>query len=184
MTEAVSGYAPRRDDRHQEHMKVTPFQAAIATGLLTVGATWLGARINWASQAKREREAREAERRHIFEHETLISLQDAVEALYQLVQEVAFVERFPPDIDEHQPVNPVVAEPLPYRTAAAQVDKLRVRLLDDGLKEHIDALLFAAGNVMVAKTRDAAEHRWDDLEELVVEANKEIGEQVRRLFRL
>jgi hypothetical protein len=77
-------------------MRVTPFQASIATGLLTVGATWVGARINWASQAKREREAREAERRHIFEHETLISLHDALEVLYRLTEEIVLVQRFPP----------------------------------------------------------------------------------------
>jgi hypothetical protein len=111
-------------------MKVTPFQASIATGLLTVGATWIGARINWASQAKREREAREAERRHIFEHETLIGLQDALAILTQIVEETVFVERFPPEIDAHQVVKYVVAEPLAYRTAEGQVEKLRERLPD------------------------------------------------------
>jgi Flp pilus assembly CpaF family ATPase len=172
-----------REHGQQERMKVTPFQASIATGLLTVGATWVGARINWASQAKREREAREAERRHVFERETLISLQDAVDALYRLVQELVLVERFSPEMDDHQAVDhPVVPEPMIYLTAQGEVEKLQGRVLDDALRARIDALVDEAGMVVVATTRHDAEHRWDDLTELVVEVNERIGARVRHLF--
>lgn len=180
----MAGVGSTGDDRYQWPMKVTPFQASIATGLLTVGATWLGARINWTSQAKREREAREAERRHVFEHETLIGLQDALGALYQLVHETVFVERFPPKIDAHQTVKHVVAEPLAYRAAEAEVDKLRERVLDEDLAARIDALLHAMGEVIVATTRDEAEHRRDDMETHLSDVNEHIGERVRHLFRL
>jgi hypothetical protein len=166
-------------------MKVTPFQASIATGLLTVGATWLGSRINWTSQARREREAREAERRHVFEQKTLIDLQDALMALYQLVEETVLVERFPPEIDAHQVVKHDVAEPLAYRVAVADVDKLRQRVLDHDLAANIDALLQAAGRVMVATTREEAAHRqFDGLIPLAADVNEQIGERLRHLFIL
>jgi hypothetical protein len=164
-------------------MRVTPFQASIATGLLTVGATWLGARINWTSQAKREREAREVERRHVFERETLLGLQDALVVLIQIVVEMVFVERFPREIDAHQVVKHAVAEPLAYRTAEAEADKLRERLLDDDLAALVDGLLGATGAVMVATTRDEAEHRRDEMETLMVDVNEQIGARVRHLFR-
>lgn len=164
-------------------MKVTPFQASIATGLLTVGATWIGTRINWTSQAKREREAREAERRHVFEHETLISLQEALEALYQVVNGIVLIDRFPPEMDEHQVIDhPSFPDPPAYRTAAAEVEKLRSRVLDRDLRELIDMVLDAADVFMRANTRNAAQHHWDAFFELLYEANKEIGDRVRRLF--
>jgi hypothetical protein len=166
-------------------MRVTPFQASIATGLLTVGATWLGARINWTSQARREREAREAERRHVFEHETLISLQDALETVYQVLQEMVLVQRFPPDMDDDQVVDhPSFPEPLAYRTAVGEVEKLRERVLEYDLRMRIDLLLSGASGVMVATTRNAAEQRWDDFFDQFSHANEQIGERVRGLFRL
>ena len=166
-------------------MRVTPFQASIATGLLTVGATWIGARINWTSQARREREAREAERRHIFEHETLISLQDALEAVSQVLQEMVLVQRFPPEMDDHQVVDhPSFPEPLAYRTAVGEVEKLRERVLDYDLRMRIDLLLNAAAGVIRATTRNAAEQSWDDFFDQLSHANEQIGERVRRLFSL
>jgi hypothetical protein len=153
------------------------------TGLLTVGATWVGARINWASQAKREREAREAERRHVFERETLISLQDAVETLYRLAQDLVLVKRFPPEMDAHQAVDhPVVPEPMTYLTAQGEVEKLCERVLDDDLRALVNDVLNAAGEVMVARTRDVAENGWDDLTGLVVDVHKRIGERLRDLL--
>jgi hypothetical protein len=162
-------------------MRITPFQASIATGLLTVGATWLGARINWTSQARREREAREAERRHVFERETLISLQDALETLYRLVEDL-LVERFPPETDAHQAVPVALFEPMAYRTSRAEVQKLLHRVLDDDLAVRIQALVHAADDVATSETRHAADNSFDELSDLRADVNKRIGEPVRRLF--
>jgi hypothetical protein len=76
-------------------MKVTPAEASAATALLVAGATWLGARINSSTQAKRERKARADERRQVFEQETLVRLQDALDDPYRIVEETG-LKRFLP----------------------------------------------------------------------------------------
>jgi hypothetical protein len=136
------------------------------------------------SQAKREREAREAERRQVFEQETLVGLQDALEELYQIVEDV-LRERFPPEIDADQFVDTPDSwsEPLVYRTAEAAVDKLRARVLDDDLRELIDKVLYAAGMVMHARKRSAADRLQEDLWTLSGDVNQHVGEQLRRLFK-
>jgi hypothetical protein len=165
-------------------MRVTTFEAGAMTGLLVAGATWLGARINSTSQAKRERDAREAERRQVFEQETLIGLQDALQDLYRLVEE-HLKERFPSEIDQDQVVDlppgyPI--EPLAYRTAQATVDKLQSRVLDDDLRTLIDNVLDIAGSAMVAKTMRAADQCEGELWELSNDVNQLVGERLRRLF--
>ncbi len=163
-------------------MKVTAFEAGAVTGLLVAGATWLGARINSTSQAKREQEAREAERRQVFEQETLVALQDALEELYRIVEEKV-LERFPLGIHADQVVDlPYPAEPLVYRTAAATVDKLRERVLDDDLRALTHDVLFAAVKVLAAVTRRAVDNLQEKLWDLSIDMNQRVGERLRRLF--
>jgi hypothetical protein len=122
-------------------MKVTPFEASVATGLLVAGATWLGARINSTTQAKRERKARADERRQVFEQETLVRVQDALDDLYRIVEE-AGLERFPPNRDDVQYID-VPPEPLDYRRAEAAVGTLSVRVLDDDLRALVEKVVGA-----------------------------------------
>jgi hypothetical protein len=100
-------------------MKVTTFEAGAATGLLVAGATWLGARLNSSTQAKRERQARADERRLIFEQETLVRVQDALD---RIVEDIG-LERFPPKSFDPGAVD--VPEPLEYRRAVAAVKQAR-----------------------------------------------------------
>ena len=165
-------------------MRVTPFEASAATGLLVVGATWLGTRINSSTQAQRERKARADERRQVFQQETLIGLQDALQDLYRILEE-HIKQRFPSEIDDEQVVDLPVTYPrnhLAYRTAEAAVDKLRARVLDDDLRALIDHLLDAADVVMAANTRRGAEDGQDELWGLSTDVSQLVGERLRRLF--
>jgi hypothetical protein len=56
------------------HLTVTPFQEKMAVALVAGGLALLGARINSVSQQKRERRAREAEARKVFERDALVGL--------------------------------------------------------------------------------------------------------------
>jgi len=166
-------------------MKVTAFEASAATGLLVAGATWLGARMNSGTQAQRERKARADERRQVFQQETLIGLQDALQDLYRILEE-HIKQRFPPEIDDEQVVDLPAAyprNPLTYRTAEAAVDKLRARVLDDDLRALIDHLLDAADEVMGADTRRAAENGQDKLWGLESDVGQLVGDRVRHLFQ-
>jgi len=164
-------------------MNVTTFESQIAIAALTGAVALLGARINSTSQQKRERQATETERRHVFERETLVALQDALDELYRIVEETVVV-RFPRGGDDDTVVElPHPPEPLAYRTVEAIVDKLRGRVLDDDLRAGIEAVRKAAGMVMTAKTKGAADDRGEDLVKLSESITDRVGERIRYLFR-
>jgi hypothetical protein len=162
-------------------VRVTPFEASAATGLLVAGATWLGARINSASQAERERKARAGERRLVFEQETLVRLQDALDELYRVVEETG-LQRFPPNRDDIQSVD-VPPEPLEYRRAEAGAETLVVRVLDDNLRALVEHVLELASEVMKAESRVTFWDRSEVLREQSTLAHQQIGQQVRRLYQ-
>lgn len=115
------------------------------------GSTWLGARINSSTQAKRERRARADERRQVFEQETLVRLQDALDDLYRIVEETG-LERFPPNRDDVQYID-VPPEPLDYRRSEAATSTLAVRVLDDDLRALVEKVVEHADEVMKAGSR-------------------------------
>lgn len=77
------------------NLTVTDFEEKALLVLLGAGATWLGTKVNSTSQQKRERLARETERRHIFERDALVDVQDALDELYRVVEDLV-LSRFPP----------------------------------------------------------------------------------------
>jgi hypothetical protein len=161
-------------------MKVTPFEASAATGLLVVGATWLGTRINTRTQAQRERKARADERRQVFEQETLVRLQDALDDLYRIVENTG-LERFPPDRMDIQGAD-VPPEPLEFRRAEATARTLAVRVLDDDLRALADVVIEHAGEVMKAASRVTFWDRSEVLKERSRLADERIGKRLRSLY--
>jgi hypothetical protein len=164
----------------RESVKVTPFEASVATGLLVAGATWLGAWINSSTHAKRERKARADERRQVFEQETLVRLQDALDDLYRIVEETG-LERFPPNRDDVQYID-VPPEPLEYRRAEAAASTLAVRVLDDDLRALAEKVVEHADEVMKAGSRVTFWDRSQVLKEQSTLAHQQIGERLRRLY--
>ncbi len=161
-------------------MKVTTFEASAATGLLVAGATWLGARINSSTQAQRERKARADERRQVFEQETLVRLQDALDELYRIVEDIG-LQRFPPNRHDIQGVS-VPPEPLEYRRAEAAADTLAVRLLDGDLRALVARALELASEIMKAESRVTFWDRSELLREQSTLIHQQIGERLRRLY--
>jgi hypothetical protein len=163
-------------------MRVTTFESQTVIAALTGAVALLGARINSTSQQKQERQATETERRHVFERETLIALQDALDELYRIVEESVLV-RFPRAVDDDRVVElPHPPEPLSYRTVEASVDKLQGRVLDDDLRADVRAVRKAAGMVMTTKTKGAADDRGEELVRLSELITERIGERIRYLF--
>jgi hypothetical protein len=164
----------------RESVKVTLFEASVATGLLVAGATWLGARINSSTQRKRERKARADERRQVFEQETLVRLQDALDDLYRIIEETG-LERFPPNRDDIQRID-VPPEPLDYRRAEAAASTLAIRVLDDDLRALVEDVLQLGSEVMHTGSRVTFWDRSEVLRERSTLAHQQIGERIRRLY--
>ena len=159
---------------------MTAFEASAATGVLVVGATWLGARLNSSTQAERERKARAEERRRVFEQETLVRVQDALDDLYRIVEDTG-LDRFPPDRMDIQAAG-VPPEPLEFRRAEAAAGTLTVRILDDDLRALVEAVLEHAGEVMKAGSRVTFWDRSEVLKERSTVAHQRIGERLRKLY--
>ena len=143
------------------------------------GTTWLGARINSSTQAKRERKARADERRQVFE-QTLVRLQDALDDLYPIVEETG-LERFPPNRDDVQYID-VPPEPLDYRRSEAATSTLAVRVLDDDLRALVEKVVEHADEVMKAGSRVTVWDRSQVLKEQSTLGHQQIGERLRRLY--
>jgi hypothetical protein len=162
-------------------LKVTPFQAQMAAVALGGGIALLGARINSVSQARRERQAKEAERRHIFERDALVAVQDALDQLYRVVEDTVLA-RFPPDNPSIHSVN-VPPEPIEYRKAEATVGTLQERVLDDDTRALVGRVVEVAGEVMRAGSRVTVDDRNQVLRELSIRLHERIGERLRRLYK-
>src|SRR5688572_12889390 len=78
------------------NLTVTPFQEKVILVLVTAVATWAVTRVNSRSQQERERKAKEAEARKVFERDALVDVQDALNELYQVVEDLVLA-RFPPE---------------------------------------------------------------------------------------
>ena len=162
------------------NMKVTPFEASLVTGLLVVGAGWLGTRINSTSQQKRERQAKETERRHIFERDALVDVQDALDELYRVVDDLV-LERFPPDHPPDRYVD-VPVEPPEYRRAEARVLTLQERVLDVRIRALIERIVEVSGDLVRSGSPVTVHDQEKLLTDLSRDVEKKIGARLRHLY--
>jgi hypothetical protein len=116
----------------------------------------------------------------VFEQETRVRVQDALDDLYRIVEE-AGLERFPPNRDDVQHID-VSPEPLDYRRAEAAAGTLSVRVLDDDLRALVEKVVEHAGEVMKAGSRVTFWDRSQVLKEQSTLAHQQIGERLRRLY--
>jgi hypothetical protein len=162
-------------------LTVTPFQDRLIVAIVAGGLVWLGARINSSTQARREREAKEAERRHSFERDSLVAVHDALDGLYRLVEETV-VKRFPDDRPDIRQVK-VDPEPLEYRRAKATVSNLQVRVLDDDLRALVRRAVEEADHIMRSGSRTTVHTQNEVLKELSQELHEKLGERIRHLYK-
>jgi hypothetical protein len=161
------------------NVKVTPFEASLVTGLLVAGAGWLGTRVNSVSQQKRERQAKETERRHIFERDALVDVQDALDELYRVVEDLV-LSRFPSESDVQYVDVPV--EPPVYRRAEARVMTLQERVFDVGIRALIERVLEMAGDLVRSGSRVTVHDQGKVLVDMSKEVHKGIGARLRHLY--
>jgi hypothetical protein len=161
------------------NMKVTPFEASLVTGLLVAGAGWLGTKVNSVSQQKQERQAKETERRHIFERDALVDVQDALDELYRVVEDLV-LSRFPPESDVQYVDVPV--EPPDYRRAEARVMTFQERVFDVGIRALIERILEVAGDLVRSGSRVTVHDQGKALVDLSKEVHKRISARLRHLY--
>jgi hypothetical protein len=162
-------------------LTVTPFQEKVIVALVAAGATWLATRVNSGSQQKRERQAREAEHRRVFERDALVAVQDALDYLYHVVEETV-LKRFPPNRNDVQHVE-VPPEPLEYRKAEGTVSSLQERVLDDDIRAMVERVIELAGEVMNADSRVTVHDRGELLRKLSLQLHEQLGKRLRSLYK-
>jgi hypothetical protein len=161
------------------NLTVTDFEEKALLVLFGAGATWLGTKVNSTSQQKRERLARETERRHIFERDALVDVQDALDELYRVVEDLV-LSRFPPEDPPKYIEVPV--EPPEYRRAEARVKTLQERVLDIGIRALVERIVEVAGDLVRSGSRVTVHDQGKRLTELSGEAHKRIGARLRHLY--
>ena len=161
------------------NLTVTDFEEKALPVLLGAGATWLGTKVNSTSPQKRERLARKTERRHIFERDALVDVQDALDELYRVVEDLV-LSRFPPESDVQYVDVPV--EPPDYRRAEARVMTFQERVFDVGIRALIERILEVAGDLVRSGSRVTVHDQGKALVDLSKEVHKRIGARLRHLY--
>lgn len=161
------------------NLTVTPFQEKMAVALVAGGLALLGARINSVSQQKRERRAKEAEARKVFERDALVAVQDALDDLYRVVEDLV-LERFPPDSDAQYLDVPV--EPPEYRKAEGKVKTFQERVLDVGIRALVERIVEVAGDLVRSGSRVTVHDQGKLLTDLSTEVHGKIGSRLRLLY--
>jgi hypothetical protein len=161
------------------NLTVTDFEEKALPVLLGAGATWLGTKVNSTSPQKRERLARKTERRHIFERDALVDVQDALDELYRVVEDLV-LSWFPPEDPPKYIEVPV--EPPEYRRAEAWVKTLQERVLDIGIRALIERIVEMAGDLVRSGSRVTVHDQGKRLTELSGEAHERIGARLRHLY--
>ena len=162
------------------NLTVTDFEEKTLLVVLGASATWLGTRVNSTSQQKRERQAKETERRHIFERDSLVAVQDALDELYRVVTDL-MLERFPPDHPPSRYVD-VPVEPPEYRRAEARVMTLQERVLDVGIRALVERILEVAGDLVRSGSPVTVHDQEKLLTDLSRDVEKKIGARLRHLY--
>src|SRR5829696_4314755 len=162
------------------NLTVTDFEEKALLVVLGAGAAWLGTRVNSTSQQKRERQARETERRHIFERDSLVDVQDALDELYRVVTDLV-LERFPPEDPPRPKYIEVPVEPPEYRRAEARVMTLQERVLDVGIRALVARILEVAGDLVRSGSPVTVHDQEKLLTDLSKDVEKKIGARLRHL---
>jgi hypothetical protein len=161
------------------NLTVTEFQEKVILVLVTAVATWAVTRVNSRSQQQRERKAKEAEARKVFERDALVAVQDALDDLYRVVEDLV-LERFPPDSDVQYLDVPV--EPPEYRKAEAKVKTLQERVLDIGIRALVERIVEVAGDLVRSGSRVTVHDQGKLLTDLSTEVHRKIGLRLRLLY--
>jgi hypothetical protein len=148
-------------------------------GLLVAGATWLGTRVNSRSQQGRERKAKEAEARKVFERDALVAVQDALGDLYRVVEDIV-LERFPPESDVQY--LDVPEEPPEYRKAEGRVKTLQERVLDVHIRALVERIVEVAGDLVRSGSRATVHDQGKLLTDLSTDVHRKIGARLRHLY--
>jgi hypothetical protein len=158
------------------NLTVTQFQEKVILVLVTAVATWAVTRVNSRSQQERERKAKEAEARKVFERDALVAVQDVLDDLYRVVEDLV-LERFPPDSDVQYLDVPV--EPAEYRKAEAKVRTLQERVLDVGIRALVERIVEVAGDLVRSGSRVTVHDQGKLLVDLSTEVHRKIGSRPR-----
>jgi hypothetical protein len=161
------------------NLTVTQFQEKVILVLVTAVATWAVTRVNSRSQQERERKAKEAEARKVFERDALVAVQDVLDDLYRVVEDLV-LERFPPDSDVQYLDVPV--EPAEYRKAEAKVRTLQERVLDVGIRALVERIVEVAGDLVRSGSRVTVHDQGKLLVDLSTEVHRKIGSRLRLLY--
>jgi hypothetical protein len=161
------------------NLTVTQFQEKVILVLVTAVATWAVTRVNSRSQQERERKAKEAEARKVFERDALVAVQDVLDDLYRVVEDLV-LERFPPNSDVQYLDVPV--EPAEYRKAEAKVRTLQERVLDVGIRALVERIVEVAGDLVRSGSRVTVHDQGKLLVDLSTEVHRKIGSRLRLLY--
>ncbi len=160
-------------------MRATPFWSQAFPAILAAAAALGGAWVNSLSRLKREQRMRAAERRQVFQLETLTALDDATHQLYLAAHQLYTLYAI-----QQRPANGVVAVqgvPAEVQPLVDLVAAVNERVLDDDTRAAVRAFRDATLDLVTTQQVSNLEDLIHPLAEQSRDLHARIGELLRSL---
>jgi hypothetical protein len=161
-------------------VRATPFWSQAFTAVVAAAAALSGAWVSSLSRLNREQRMRAAERRQVFQLQTLTALDDAIHELY-LAAHQHYVQHA---IRQRPPkgVIPVQGVPEHVQQPADLVLGLNERVLDNAARAQVRAFRDAILDLVTTQQVDKLEDRMEAIAQQSKDLHQRLGQLLRGLF--